>query len=103
MTLPQKFGAKLSRPATEDQTMNPPRRTVRPPSVRHQSEQAFAAALDELQATFDDGDVFGDVLFGDAAIGALNLTDAPESPTAADDIAPAPLTQTQAMHRSLRI
>jgi hypothetical protein len=87
MALPPKIRAKLTRPAMEDQIMNPPR-----PLVREQSEQEFAAALDQLQATFDDGDgLLGESLFDAAPEVATTDNDAPESPH-----------PTQAIHRSVR-
>lgn len=57
--------------------MNPPR-----PAVRQQSEQAFAAALDELEATFE---------ADDALFAELPLLDPPIAPTKHDD-APNPRT-----------
>jgi hypothetical protein len=57
--------------------MNPPR-----PAVRQQSEQAFAAALDELEATFE---------ADDALFAELPALDPPEATTKHDD-APNPRT-----------
>jgi hypothetical protein len=68
-----KINPTRSRPATEDQIMNPPRPSV--PSVRQASAQAFAAALDELQATFDADDGLGDALFGDGDMFAADAID----------------------------